>query len=155
MIKSMTGFGRAEKSDDRHKLTVEIKSVNNRYLDFNIRMPKKFSLFESRIRSALKEYMLRGKVDVFITAEDYLENSGNLSCNFELAKKYADYCTRLGETTGLANNVTVCDLARFPEVFSLGQSDENEDEIWAELETVLRQAAVQFAASRSLEGGRL
>ena len=73
MIKSMTGFGRAEVQDSEHKFTVEMKSVNHRYLDFNIRMPKKFSFFENGIRTLLKEYMQRGKVDVFITYEDFTQ----------------------------------------------------------------------------------
>ena len=85
MIKSMTGFGRAEAQDEQHKFTVEIKSVNHRYLDFNIKMPKKLSFFEAAIRNVLKQYVQRGKLDVFITYEDYAEENVALKYNEELA----------------------------------------------------------------------
>lgn len=78
MIKSMTGFGRCETAGKDRKITVEMKSVNHRYLDVNIKMPKKLNFFESAIRTELKNYIARGKVDVFITYEDYSEESGSL-----------------------------------------------------------------------------
>ena len=74
----MTGFGRAEIQDEERKITVEIKAVNHRYLDFNIKMPKKFSFFETAVRNVLKEYMQRGKVDVFLSYEDYTKNGVSL-----------------------------------------------------------------------------
>ena len=85
MIKSMTGFGRAEFADEKRKFTVEIKSVNHRYLDVNIKMPKKLNFFESTIRTLLKEYIERGKVDVYITYEDYTEDNFSLQYNAGLA----------------------------------------------------------------------
>ena len=88
MIKSMTGFGRAEVQDSEHKFTVEMKSVNHRYLDFNIRMPKKLSFFENGIRTLLKEYMQRGKVDVFITYEDFTQTNVVLQYKKEIAARY-------------------------------------------------------------------
>ena len=88
MIKSMTGFGRAEVMEENRKFTVEIKSVNHRYFDVNIKMPKKLGFFESTIRNLLKEYMQRGKVDVFITYEDYNENNVALKYNEEIAREY-------------------------------------------------------------------
>ena len=91
MIKSMTGFGRAEVQDAERKFTVEIKSVNHRYLDFNIRMPKKLSFFENAIRSLLKTYMLRGKVDVFISYEDYTQSDMVLQYKKEIAAQYVQY----------------------------------------------------------------
>ena len=91
MIKSMTGFGRAEVMEENRKFTVEIKSVNHRYFDVNIKMPKKLGFFESAIRNLLKEYMQRGKVDVFITYEDYNENNVALKYNEEIARESVSY----------------------------------------------------------------
>lgn len=155
MVKSMTGFGRAEFQNEKRKLTAEIKSVNNRYLDFNIRMPKKYSLFEAAIRSTLKEYMQRGKVDVYISSEDFSEGTNSLVCNTALAGEYLSYCRKLGETFNLENDVRVSDLTRFPEVFVLNEAEENEEEIWTVLEKVLREAAERFDEARLLEGKRL
>ena len=90
MIKSMTGFGRAELQDEVRRFTVEIKSVNHRYLDFNIKMPKKLSVFEAAIRGVLKEYMQRGKVDVFISCEDFSSSRMQLHYNGVLAAQYLE-----------------------------------------------------------------
>ena len=85
MIKSMTGFGRCEVSENNRKFTVEMKSVNHRYLDVNIKMPKKLNFFESAIRALLKDYIQRGKVDMFITYEDMTENNVSIKYNKEIA----------------------------------------------------------------------
>mgnify|MGYP004715959991 FL=1 len=101
MIKSMTGFGRAEAQDEQHKFTVEIKSVNHRYLDFNIKMPKKLSFFDSAIRTLLKEYMLRGKVDIFISYEDFTQSHMILQYNQDVASQYMAYFKKRGDTFGI------------------------------------------------------
>ena len=88
MIKSMTGFGRAEAVSKERKVSVELKSVNHRYLDLNIKMPKRLSYFEGEIRNVMKTYIRRGKVDVFITYEDYTMGGMALKYNAELAKEY-------------------------------------------------------------------
>ena len=95
MIKSMTGFGRCETAENNRKFTVEMKSVNHRYLDVNIKMPKKLNFFESAIRSELKNYISRGKVDLFITYEDFSENTSNVRYNKELAAEYLGYLKQL------------------------------------------------------------
>lgn len=91
MIKSMTGFGRCEIAEGTRKVTVEMKSVNHRYLDVNIKMPKKLSFFESSIRNELKKYAQRGKIDMFITYEDYSENNVCIKYNKEIAAEYLGY----------------------------------------------------------------
>ena len=92
MIKSMTGFGRCEISDQNRKFTVEMKAVNHRYLDVNLKMPKKLSIFESSIRTLLKNYIQRGKVDIFVSYEDYTEENVCIKYNREVAKEYGwDY----------------------------------------------------------------
>lgn len=155
MIKSMTGFGRAEVADTDRKFIVEIKSVNHRYLDFNIRMPKKFCFFENAIRNILKEYMQRGKVDVFVTYEDYTEGRLALRYNAEIASQYLKYLKQMSEEFGLDNDIRVSTLSRYPEVLTMEDVDADEEELWAALEKALREAASQFAESRSIEGESL
>lgn len=155
MIKSMTGFGRAEAADADRKFIVEIKSVNHRYLDFNIRMPKKFCFFENAIRNTLKEYMQRGKVDVYITYEDYTKSCVALRYNQEIAAQYLTYLTQMGEQFHLENDIRVSTLSRYPEVLTMEEVDVDEEELWTALERTLREAARQFADSRSLEGEAL
>ena len=114
MIKSMTGFGRAEYSDEKRRITVEIKAVNHRYLDCSIKMPKKLSFFEASIRTLLKDYIQRGKVDVFITYEDYTENNLNLKYNRDMARAYYSYLKEMAEEFGIENDVRVSTLSRYP-----------------------------------------
>lgn len=101
MIKSMTGFGRCELSNEKRKITVELKSVNHRYLDVNIRMPKKLNFFESAIRTLLKEYMQRGKVDMFISYEDYSEQTLAVKYNATIAKEYLTYLQQMADEFSL------------------------------------------------------
>ncbi|MDY4668371.1 MAG: YicC/YloC family endoribonuclease [Oliverpabstia sp.] len=155
MIKSMTGFGRAEVQDSERKFTVEIKSVNHRYLDFNIRMPKKLVFFENAIRSILKEYMQRGKVDVFISYEDYTPSNVVLQYKKDIAAQYLTYFRQMAEDFGLKDDVTVTQLGRCPEVFSMGEGTVDEEEIWGLLEKALRSAGEQFSHARQMEGEHL
>ena len=155
MIKSMTGFGRAEVADASRKFTVEIKSVNHRYLDVNIKLPKTLNFFESAIRSLLKEYIERGKVDVFISYEDYTEENYSLKYNAGLAEQYMTYLKEMAEQFGIENDVRVSTLSRYPDVFVMEEQSPDEQKLWAGLEQALRQAAAQFVESRIKEGERL
>ena len=155
MINSMTGFGRFEIQDTDKRFTVEIKSVNHRYLDFNIKMPKKLSFFENAIRTTLKDYMQRGKIDVFITYEDFTQSRGSLQFNEELPSAYLEYFNQMADSFQLENDVTVSRLARFPEVLTMEEQSVDEKELWCLLEKALREAAKQFAAARNLEGENL
>ena len=130
-MKSMTGFGRCEVMENNRKFTVELKSVNHRYLDINIKMPKKLGFFEGTIRTLLKEYMQRGKVDVFISYEDYTEENFALQYNEEVAAAYLKYLTQMAETFQLENDIRVSALSRYPEVFSMEEQNIYEKEIWA------------------------
>ncbi len=155
MIKSMTGFGRCEHVQGDRKFTVEIKAVNHRYFDVNIKMPKKFNFFESAIRSVMKEYIQRGKVDVFITCEDDTENNFSLKYNENIAGKYLKYYRQMAQQFNLKDDVTVSRLGSCPEVFSMEEQMVDEDEIWALLETALRGALKQFVETRTREGENL
>ena len=134
MIKSMTGFGRCEIAEGERKFTVEMKSVNHRYLDINIKMPKKLNFFESAIRNFLKTYMERGKVDMFITYEDLTESHMVLKYNEDIAAGYMKYMAQMAEQFDLENDMTVSRLARYPDVFVMEEQTVDEKEIWALLE---------------------
>lgn len=155
MIKSMTGFGRCEFTDEKRKFTVELKSVNHRYLDVNIKMPKKLNFFESSIRALLKEYIERGKVDVYITYEDYTEDNYALKYNASLAAQYLNYLNSMAEDFGLENDIRVSNLSRYPDVLVMEEQDVDEKELWDGLEHALRGACEQFVASRIKEGENL
>ena len=152
MIKSMTGFGRAELIDEEKRITVEMKSVNHRYLDVNMRMPKKFSVFEASIRSLLKEYIQRGKVDVFITCEDYTQSRVSVKYNREIAQQYLGYLQEMSRDFQIDGEINAALLSRYPEVLTMEEQTEDEDEMWGALEGVIRNAAVQFVEARTKEG---
>ncbi len=155
MIKSMTGFGRCEVTEDNRKIIIEMKSVNHRYLDVNMKMPKKLGAFESAIRNLLKEYIQRGKVDVFVTYEDYNEENYSLKYNESLAGEYMRYFDRMAEKFGIENDITVSSLSRYPEIFTMEQQEADEEKLWAVLEKALKGACEQFVESRETEGTNL
>lgn len=155
MLKSMTGFGRCEVSEGERKITVEMKSVNHRYLDVTLKMPKKLNFFESAIRALLKEYIQRGKVDVFFTYEDYTENNFTLNYNEAVAAEYLTHLKRMAEQFGLEDDIKTSTLSRYPEVFTLEEQEIDENTVWPLLERAIRGAAVQFVESRKKEGEHL
>ena len=155
MIKSMTGFGRCEFADEDRKFTVEIKAVNHRYLDVNIKMPKKLNFFESAIRTLLKEYMERGKVDIFISYEDFTQDNVSLKYNEALAAQYLTYLNQMAEKFGLDNDIRVSTLSRYPEVFAMEEQSIDEKSLWMGLERAIRGAAEQLVESRIKEGEHL
>ena len=155
MIKSMTGFGRAEAVTKEWKITVELKSVNHRYLDLNIKMPRKLNLFEGQIRNLMKTYMQRGKVDVFITYEDYTAGSVALKYNRGLASEYMNYLKEMEEQFHLKNDITAAMLSRYPEVLTMEEQPVNEEELWSRMEGPLNEACRKFAEAREREGENL
>ena len=155
MIKSMTGFGRCELSNEKRKITVELKSVNHRYLDVNIRMPKKLNFFESAIRTLLKEYMQRGKVDMFISYEDYSEQTLAVKYNATIAQEYLSYLQQIADKFNVENDIRVSSLSRYPEVLTMEEQSADEDELWSDLSQAIREACTQFVATRTTEGEHL
>ncbi len=147
MIKSMTGFGRCEVSEGDRKITVEMKSVNHRYLDVSMKMPKKLNFFDSSIRAILKKYIQRGKVDVYISYEDLSEGNASLTYHPGIAAQYVEYFRRMEEQFGLTNDIQVSVLARCPEVLVMEEQQEDEKEIWHLLE--------KFVEARVHEGEAL
>lgn len=155
MIKSMTGFGRAEAVTKEWKITVELKSVNHRYLDLNIKMPRKLNLFEGQVRNLMKTYMQRGKVDIFITYEDYTAGSVALKYNRDLAAEYLGYLKEMEQEFQLKNDVSVTMLSRYPEVLTMEEQPVNEEKLWNCLEMPLREACKKFVETREREGEHL
>ncbi len=155
MIKSMTGFGRCELMEGNRKFTVEMKSVNHRYLDVNIKMPKKLNFFESSIRNELKNYIQRGKVDIFISYEDFSETTGVVKYNKEIAGEYLTYLRQMANDFGLEDDIRTSTLSRYPEVFTMEEVTEDEEEIWKELDKALKQACEAFVETRIKEGANL
>jgi len=151
----MTGFGRSEMATETQKVIVEIKSVNHRYCDLNIKMPKKLSFFESNIRTLLKEYIQRGKVDIYISYEDYTEAKECVRYRKEIAKEYFSYLNQMEKDFGIENDVTVSKLSRYPDVLVLEEQPVDEGELWKTLEEPIREAALRFVQSRAKEGENL
>lgn len=155
MIKSMTGFGRAEVVTDERKITIELKSVNHRYLDLSIKMPKKLSFLEGAIRNLMKTYIQRGKVDVYITYEDYTMNNGALKYNRELASEYITCLKQMQQDFGLDYDIKVSTLSRYPEVLVMEEQAVDEEALWGFIEPPLREACEKFIQTRDQEGRNL
>lgn len=155
MIKSMTGFGRCEVQEAERKITVEMKSVNHRYLDVAIKMPKKLNFFEAAIRNELKNYIQRGKVDIFIAYEDYTDTNVCVKYNKELAAEYMGYLNQMAEDFQMDNDVRVSTLSRYPEVLTMEEQTIDEEKLWQLLSKAIKGAAEGFVNTRIKEGENL
>ncbi|MCR5774281.1 MAG: YicC family protein [Lachnospiraceae bacterium] len=155
MIKSMTGFGRGEVTENNRKFTVEIKAVNHRYLEASVKLPKKLTAFDANIRNVLKEYMERGKVDVFVSMEDYSGTTETVKYNSALAHEYMKYLTEMAADFGLQNDVRLSVLARFPDVFTMEEVETDAEELWDTFEKAVRMACSNFVKAREKEGENL
>ncbi|MCM1498096.1 MAG: YicC family protein [Clostridium sp.] len=156
MIKSMTGFGRAESVTNERKIVIEMKSVNHRYCDISIKMPKKFNAFEAVMRNHLKTYIGRGKVDIYISYEDYIKNNVCVKYNPEIAAEYVKYIRQMENEFDLRkNDLSAVVLSKYPEVLTLEEMSGDEEQLWKEFVAVLDKAAEQFVQSRIKEGETL
>ena len=154
-LKSMTGFGRAEANEAEYRITVELKSVNSRFLDLNIKMPKKLNALEAQIRGLVKKYLARGKADLYITCEEFTDQGQSLRLNLGLAEEYYASLKKIAETLGVENKVTALQIANLPEVLKLSEESEDDDALWERLQPVLEEALQHFVANRELEGANL
>lgn len=155
MIKSMTGFGRCEVAENNRKFTVEMKAVNHRYLDVNIKMPKSLNFFESAIRTELKNYISRGKVDVFINVSNLTGNDTAVIVNAPLAAEYKAAIDQIGEQLGISHEVSAYQLSRLPEVITLEKNELDKEAALALLMQAVNEALSDFNAIRSREGEKL
>ena len=155
MIKSMTGFGRYEAADEERKITVEMKSVNHRYFEAGIKMPKKLGFYEAGVRNILKKYISRGKVDVFVSYEDFSENKICLRYNEDLAGEYMAIFQYMSEQFGIDNDIKVSSLARMPELITMEDQEGDDETLGRLLETAVEHACQSFVETRIAEGERL
>jgi len=155
MIKSMTGFGRCEEINGNKKYSAEMKTVNHRYFDLNIKLPRKFNAYEARIRNLVRQYIHRGKVDLYIFYEDLSKKDVVVNYNKEIAQKYYYNLIQMAEDFSLENDVRVGMLSRYPEVFTMEEVSLDEEELWDEFEKVIQSACKQLVEARIIEGANL
>lgn len=155
MIKSMTGFGRFETVTEEYRISVEIKSVNHRYCDMNIKLPKKFNEIENQLRTVMKQYAERGKVDVYISFEDYEQLGTHVHYHSQLAGEIVKVTKQVAEEFSISEAMTASSLIRFPDVISIEEENSDYTHVFSMVEETLRQAAERFASAREREGIRL
>lgn len=154
MVRSMTAYGRATYADDSRTVTVELKSVNSRYFDCNVRLPRAYLFLEEKIKSYLqKSVTTRGKVDVFVTIEDK-SRAMTITPDLALAKNYAQALRQVCEACGLREEVTLSQLARHPDLFATTAPEIDTEAVWEMLLPVLKEAGDAFKATAEKEGER-
>lgn len=155
MIKSMTGFGRGEYNDGKRSIIVEIKSVNHRYADISVRMPRRYSFVEDKIKNTVKETFKRGKADVSVMVENLTENDVNIRLNTMLARQYMDNLTALQEEFSLKGEITLQYIAGLPDVMKAIPDVDDEEEIARCILIPVKEAAENLEAMRKIEGEKL
>ena len=155
MVKSMTGYGRGEQTVNGYNITVELRSVNNRYLDCNVRIPRLYLFAEEAIKSRVQNSISRGKVDVFVTLESTGEQKLKVSLNKPVADGYHAALLELADTYGLSNDISVSLLSRFPEVLVAEKAEDDVEQMAKDICSVLDKALADFDQMRTREGGRL
>ncbi len=154
MIKSMTGYGKATLSRENREYQIEIKSVNHRYLDMNIKMPRTISYLEEEVKKTIMTYVKRGKVDVFITFENNSTEGRKIQINKEIASVYIKELKKLAEEENILANIEVTEISKYPDVLSI-QNEQNEEKIKQELIEVTKQAVQKLVEMRSAEGSKM
>ena len=155
MIKSMTGFGRGEYTDGKRSITVEIKSVNHRYSDITVKMPRRYTFAEDKIKNTVKEKVRRGKVDVSIIVDNIAENDVNIRLNTMLAKQYYDNLTELRSEFDLSGDISLQFMASLPDVMKVIPDVEDEEEITNAILIPVAEAAANLEKMRAVEGEKL
>lgn len=155
MVKSMTGYGRAEDTLNGCTITVELRSVNNRYLDCNVRMPRLYLFAEETIKSRVQNTISRGKVDVFVTLDSTGGEQVQVSVNQPLADGYYAALTQLAERYGMSKDISVSLLSRFPDVLLAEKAEEDVEQRAQDICSVLDRALADFDQMRTREGARL
>lgn len=155
MIHSMTGYGRFEEVTETHKISVEIKSVNHRYLDMNIKLPKIFYALENNIRTILKGYIERGKVDVYLNYEEYAEQNARVHYNSQMAGEYLRAIRTAGEEYSLSDDISAAALIRFPDIITVEDIRQDPEQFYPMIEKAVHSAGTQFVQARQAEGQTL
>ena len=154
-MKSMTGFGRSKLEENSREYIVEIKSVNHKYSDISIKLPRNIMCFEEKIKKIISSNISRGKVDVFITFNNYSDEGKDVIINKELAKNYINQLKELANENGLDDKIRVTEITKMPDVLQLKIEDDDSDVIWKELEKCVNQAVANFIDMRNVEGERI
>ena len=155
MINSMTGFGRFEGQVNGRNITLEIKSVNHRYLEFNCRLTRGYSFLEEKIKSYISSVISRGKVDMFVSITEPEDTPAEVQINYNLAQGYVNALKELSEKYNVINNVSTVDIGRYPDVLTVNKASEDEDVVWNDVKEALDSALKSFTAMRKDEGKRL
>ena len=155
MLKSMTGYGRQEALVSGKKILVEIRSVNQRFTDYNIKLPRHLVFMEDKVRKYASEWITRGKVDIYISVDSYDEADKNVTLNTALAKNYVEVLRQLRDECDLRYDISVMGVARFADIFKTERKEEDEDAVWNDVKGVMKDAMESFAAMRSREGERI
>ncbi len=155
MVKSMTGYGRARETRNKRDITVEVRSVNNRYLDCTVKMPRAYIFAEDALKARVQKTISRGKVDVFVTIDTSAADVAVVSVNEPLARGYYDALTKLQDTFSLEGEITAVTLARFPDVLTVTKAEEDVETISADICAVLDEALAAYDTMRSVEGRKL
>lgn len=155
MLKSMTGYGRNEAVTDGKKILVEIKSVNHRYSDYNIKLPRHMGFLEDKIRKYVSSCVTRGKVDIYINVEYYETADKEIILNKEIAKNYIEVLKKLRDEFSLEDDITVSKVAQNPDIFLTERVEEDEDKLWESVKCVLDKALTAFVEMRGREGERI
>lgn len=155
MIRSMTGFGRAQASVEGFNITVEIRSVNHRYFEFYAKLPRTYSFLEEKVKSLLSTGISRGKVECSIQLEATADESVVVTVNEPLAKGYVDAIKELSQKFGVDEDLSALSIARFSDVLSISKAPVDEDELWAKVSPVVSEALQGFISMRETEGKKL
>ena len=155
MVKSMTGYGRARQMRSGRDITVEVRSVNNRYLDCTVKMPRAYIFAEDAIKSRVQKAVSRGKVDVFITIDAAAADETVVAVNEPLARGYYEALTRLKDMFSLEDGLNAVTLAKFPDVLTVTKAEEDLESVAADICAVLDEALAAYNAMRTVEGGKL
>ena len=155
VIKSMTGYGRAEALQAGKKITAEIKSVNHRYSDYSIKVPRYYAFLEEKIRTFASKYIARGKVDIYINIENFDETNKEITLNTEMAETYLKALYSLRDQFNLQDDISVMSVARYTDIFNTAYKEEDQEAVWQQVEAVLKPAMEMFVAMREREGERI
>ena len=152
MIKSMTAFGRAKHEGVEKDITIEIKSVNSRFFDCNVKLPRAYIFLEERIKEYVKGFVSRAKVDVFVTVDNHTSGMGNVGIDKDYAESYISALRRLGEEFGLKDDISIMTVARNQDIFTFDKSEEDLEAEWTTFKSVLDEALESYTAMRTAEG---
>lgn len=155
MAKSMTGFGMGEYKDEQYSISVECKTINHKYLDINPRMPRKISFLEDKLRGMVKDYLNRGRVDMFIKFETLKSSGEQLNYNEELAGQYVEILNKIKSNFELADEIKIVDVAKFPDVVTISEAEEDEELLWKMLSEALTKCLEKLTEMRATEGEKL